>query len=75
MLARTDRDVVRQVLPEKRLAGLDPTLGVTRSAVANAARHTEGKQPVIIDLRNVYDPARMKSEGFTYVSVGRGDKD
>jgi UDPglucose 6-dehydrogenase len=33
------------------------------------------KQPVIIDLRNVYDPERMKSEGFTYVSVGRGDKD
>jgi UDPglucose 6-dehydrogenase len=29
------------------------------------------KQPVIIDLRNVYDPQRMKSEGFTYVSVGR----
>ena len=31
------------------------------------------KQPVIIDLRNVYDPQRMKSEGFTYVSVGRRD--
>ena len=31
------------------------------------------KQPVIIDLRNVYDPERMKSEGFTYVSVGRGE--
>ena len=29
------------------------------------------KQPVIIDLRNVYDPHRMKSEGFTYISVGR----
>jgi UDPglucose 6-dehydrogenase len=29
------------------------------------------KQPVIIDLRNVYDPHRMKSEGFNYVSVGR----
>ncbi len=33
------------------------------------------KQPLIIDLRNVYDPQRMRSEGFTYVSVGRGDKD
>ena len=31
------------------------------------------KQPVIVDLRNVYDPNRMKSEGFTYVSVGRRD--
>ncbi|HJT17183.1 MAG TPA: UDP-glucose/GDP-mannose dehydrogenase family protein [Thermoanaerobaculia bacterium] len=29
------------------------------------------KEPVIIDLRNVYDPHRMKSEGFNYVSVGR----
>ncbi|MDQ6801152.1 MAG: UDP-glucose/GDP-mannose dehydrogenase family protein [Acidobacteriota bacterium] len=36
---------------------------------------TRLKQPVIIDLRNVYDPERMKSEGFTYVSVGRGEKD
>lgn len=29
------------------------------------------KQPLIIDLRNVYDPHRMKAEGFTYISVGR----
>jgi UDPglucose 6-dehydrogenase len=29
------------------------------------------KEPVVIDLRNVYDPARMRSEGFTYTSVGR----
>jgi UDPglucose 6-dehydrogenase len=29
------------------------------------------KQPVLIDLRNVYDPQRMKAHGFHYVSVGR----
>ena len=29
------------------------------------------KQPVIVDLRNVYDPVRVRAEGFTYVSVGR----
>jgi UDPglucose 6-dehydrogenase len=29
------------------------------------------KQPLIIDLRNVYEPQQMKDEGFTYVSVGR----
>ncbi len=29
------------------------------------------RRPLIIDLRNVYDPQRMKSEGFQYVSVGR----
>ncbi len=32
------------------------------------------KQPLIVDLRNVYDPQRMKSEGFTYVSVGRAGR-
>ena len=29
------------------------------------------RTPLIIDLRNVYDPQRMKAEGFTYVCVGR----
>jgi len=29
------------------------------------------RQPLIIDLRNVYDPQRMKGEGFRYYSVGR----
>lgn len=29
------------------------------------------KSSVIIDLRNVYDPQRMRDQGFTYVSVGR----
>jgi hypothetical protein len=28
---------------------------------------------VIVDLRNVYDPFRMHSLGFTYTSVGRVD--
>ncbi len=31
------------------------------------------RRPVIIDLRNVYDPQRMKSEGFQYHSVGRAE--
>ena len=31
------------------------------------------RRPVIIDLRNVYDPQRMKSEGFEYHSVGRAE--
>jgi len=29
------------------------------------------RTPLIVDLRNVYDPLRMKAEGFTYVCVGR----
>lgn len=29
------------------------------------------KQPVIIDGRNIYDPAKIKKMGFKYVSMGR----
>jgi UDPglucose 6-dehydrogenase len=29
-------------------------------------------RPVVIDLRNVYDPAPMRAAGFEYVCVGRG---
>jgi UDPglucose 6-dehydrogenase len=31
------------------------------------------RQPVLVDLRNVYDPQRMSALGFTYTSVGRPD--
>ena len=30
------------------------------------------KRPIIVDGRNLYDPARMKERGFTYVSIGCG---
>jgi UDPglucose 6-dehydrogenase len=29
------------------------------------------KTPIVIDLRNIYDPQRMREHGFTYVAVGR----
>jgi UDPglucose 6-dehydrogenase len=29
------------------------------------------KQPVLVDLRNVYNPAEMKARGFRYSSIGR----
>ena len=30
-------------------------------------------QPIIVDGRNIYDPARLRALGFTYISVGRSD--
>jgi UDPglucose 6-dehydrogenase len=33
------------------------------------------KQPVVVDLRNLYDPKRMKAQGFQYSSVGRAAED
>jgi UDPglucose 6-dehydrogenase len=32
-------------------------------------------QPVVVDLRNLYDPQRMEDQGFQYSSVGRAAKD
>ncbi|WP_174849604.1 UDP-glucose dehydrogenase family protein [Yersinia artesiana] len=31
------------------------------------------KHPVIFDGRNLYDPERLNSRGFTYYGIGRGD--
>lgn len=33
------------------------------------------KKPVVIDLRNIYPPAEIRSQGFTYHSVGRSGLD
>jgi UDPglucose 6-dehydrogenase len=29
------------------------------------------RRPVVVDARNLYDPARMREHGFTYASIGR----
>jgi UDPglucose 6-dehydrogenase len=29
------------------------------------------KHPVIVDGRNLYEPAKVRALGFTYVSIGR----
>jgi UDPglucose 6-dehydrogenase len=33
------------------------------------------RQPVLLDLRNVYDPERVAAAGFTHISVGRRAQD
>ena len=33
------------------------------------------RQPLIIDGRNLYDPAKMRAMGFRYVGIGRGGDD
>ncbi len=32
---------------------------------------SDGSAPVLIDLRNIYDPASAARHGFTYCGVGR----
>jgi UDPglucose 6-dehydrogenase len=29
------------------------------------------KRPIVVDARNLYEPARMRERGFTYDSIGR----
>jgi UDPglucose 6-dehydrogenase len=31
------------------------------------------RRPIVVDGRNLYDPVRMRSLGFTYLSIGRRD--
>ncbi len=31
------------------------------------------KRPIVVDGRNLYDPAKMRSLGLTYLSIGRSD--
>jgi len=32
---------------------------------------TQMKKPVMVDLRNIYNPEDLRKDGFTYVSIGR----
>ena len=36
-----------------------------------AVMKSKMKRPVIVDARNLYDPARLRDQGFTYDSIGR----
>jgi UDPglucose 6-dehydrogenase len=69
-------DLVLCDSPEAALEGADALVLVTEwkafwspdfAAIKAALRH-----PVIIDGRNVYDPARVEAAGIAYYGIGRG---
>jgi UDPglucose 6-dehydrogenase len=62
-------------VPYEALEGVDALFIATEW---NEFRHPDFErmkalmhQPVIFDGRNIYDPARMRAQGFTYVGIGR----
>lgn len=61
--------------PYQAIEGADAIVLVTEWDAFRALDLARVKQlanaPVMIDLRNVYDPAEMRAAGFTYLSVGR----
>jgi UDPglucose 6-dehydrogenase len=33
--------------------------------------YTSMRYPIVVDGRNLFDPKRMREQGFTYISIGR----
>ncbi len=73
---RDDLELVSS--PEAACSGADALAIVTEWRVfhsPNFGRIKELlKQPVVVDGRNLYDPASLKAQGYTYYAIGRGDK-
>jgi UDPglucose 6-dehydrogenase len=57
------------------LQGADALLVLTEWQEYRVLDHDQAKRlmkrPVVIDARNLYEPARMREHGFTYDSIGR----
>ncbi len=68
-------DVAMQPFAYAAIEGADATVIVTEWDAFRALDLDRIKKianaPVLVDLRNVYDPAEVRAKGFTYVSVGR----
>jgi len=61
--------------PYEAMAGADAVVFLTewnsyRALDINRMKQVL-KQPVIVDLRNIYRPAEMRAAGFRYSSIGR----
>ena len=58
------------------IEGADATVIVTEWDAFRALDFGKVKSlmnaPVLVDLRNVYDPSEMRAKGFAYTGVGRG---
>jgi UDPglucose 6-dehydrogenase len=65
--------------PYEAAEGADAVVIVTEWDVLRALdlqRLARGmKQPVLVDLRNVYPPEEVESEGFTWHGIGRPARD
>jgi UDPglucose 6-dehydrogenase len=61
--------------PYEALDGADALVVLTEWQEYRVLDHARAKQalkrPVVVDARNLYDPARMRQAGFTYASIGR----
>jgi UDPglucose 6-dehydrogenase len=73
---RDDLDLVGT--REEALKGADALIIATEWKVFQSADFdaikTQLKRPAIFDGRNIYDPAFMKSQGFDYFAIGRGER-
>jgi UDPglucose 6-dehydrogenase len=58
------------------VAGADAVVIVTEWDAFRALDFARIKQltrgPLLVDLRNIYDPEEVRAAGFAYVSIGRG---
>src|SRR5690606_35133728 len=61
--------------PYDAMAGADAVVILTEwnsyRALDLGRMKVKMKQPVMVDLRNVYRPAEIRAAGFTYTSIGR----
>jgi UDPglucose 6-dehydrogenase len=63
--------------PEEAVAGADALVIATEWRIFRSPDFAELKEllaaPIVIDGRNIYDPARMQREGFQYYGIGLGE--
>lgn len=73
--ARDDLNLVES--REAAVAGADALVICTEwkqfSTVDFNWLYRQLRQPVIVDGRNLYNPAEVKQHGFLYYAIGRGD--